>query len=114
MKIVSYGGESFITSDDAAEALLLFAAAAAINNIAEVIEVPSLRDDGRLITVSLVIGPASELIAFDVDSDFDEPDTSDSVRLLRERAATLGASSHVLHASPFESADSTSEYSDDV
>jgi hypothetical protein len=90
----------------AAEALLLFAAVAAMNK--------AIRDDGTPMSASLVIGPASELIAFCVDSPFDEPGTSESVRLLRERAALLGASSHVLHASPFETAESGSEHSDDV
>jgi len=49
-----------------------------------------------------------------IQSPYPEPDTTDSVRDLRARAALLGASSHVLHASAFETAESSSEYSDDV
>jgi hypothetical protein len=89
MKRVVYGGESFITSDDAAEALLAFAAAAAMSEVAEVVPVPAVRDDGAVVIVELVIGPSSELITYPLDSPFAEPDTRLSSAALRAHASEL-------------------------
>jgi hypothetical protein len=89
MKRVAYGGESFITSDESAEALLAFAAAAAMSDVAEVVSVAAVRDDGALVIVELVIGPSSELITYSVDSPFAEPDTRVSSAALRARASEL-------------------------
>jgi hypothetical protein len=93
MKRVAYGGESFITSDDGADALLDFAASAAMSGIAEVVSMPSLRADGQVVQVKLVIGPSSELINSPVDSLLPEPDTAEAAAMLRRRAAELGSSS---------------------
>lgn len=105
MRTVSYGGKSFTTSDDAAQALLEFAAVAAMNDIAEVVEVPSIRDDGSITVARLVIGPASELITFQVDSPYDEPDTSEAAQLLRDRAAGFGTPRRFAHGGAFHSRD---------
>jgi hypothetical protein len=94
MKRVAYGGESFITSDEAAEALLAFAAAAAMSDVAEVIPLPSVRDDGKVVVLELVIGPASELITSPVDSPFPEPDTRGPSAALRARASELISNQH--------------------
>jgi hypothetical protein len=105
MKRVAYGGESFITSDEAAEALLAFAAAAAMSEVAEVIAVPSVRDDGAMVVVELVIGPSSELITYPVDSRFAEPDTRSSTAALRARASELISSNPHATGGPIQGQD---------
>jgi hypothetical protein len=105
MRTVSYGRESFTTSDDAAQALLEFAAVAAMNDVAEVVEVPSIRADGSITVARLVIGPASELITFEVDSPYDEPDTVEAAQRLRDRAAGFGTPRRFAHGEPFPTRD---------
>lgn len=105
MRSVSYGGESFTTSDDAAQALLEFAAVAAMNDIAEVVEVPSIRADGSITVARLVIGPASELITFEVDSPYDEPDTAEAAKRLRDRAAGFGIPRRFSRGGAFQTRD---------
>jgi hypothetical protein len=92
MKRVSYGGESFITSDDGAAALLDFAASAAMSGIGEVVTLPSVLADGRVVSVSLVIGPSSELMTTPIETSYPEPDTRKAAAALRARASQLGAS----------------------
>ena len=96
MKRVAYGGESFITSDDGAAALLDFAASAAMSGVAEVVTLPSVLPDGRVVLVNLVIGPSSELITSPVETAFAEPDTVDAAADLRarDRKSTRLNSSH--------------------
>ena len=91
MRTVSYGGESFITSDDGADALLGFAAAAALNEFADVIHMPAIDENGEPIIADLVIGPSSELLVVPSDSPFDEPDTTEIAASLRRKTAQLGS-----------------------
>jgi len=105
MKRVAYGGESFITSDDGAAALLDFAASAAMSGVAEVVTLPSVLPDGRVIMVSLVIGPSSELITSPIETQFAEPDTADAAAALRARALQLGVTSSHAHGAAISGRD---------
>jgi hypothetical protein len=91
MRTVSYGGESFITSDDGADALLGFAAAAALSDFADVIHMPAIGEDGEPIIADLVVGPSSELLVVPCNSPFDEPDTTEIAATLRRMTAKLGS-----------------------
>ena len=115
MRSISYGGESFTTSDDAADALLEFAAAAAMNDFAGVVHVPALDEQGERITADLVIGPASELFVIPAHSGFAEPDTTAEVADLRAKIVELGLSRHSGRGVPFaESETDTSPISIDL
>ena len=105
MKRVAYGGESFITGNDAADALLEFATSAAMNNVAEVVRMPSVRPDGVVIVIELVIGPSSELITSPVESEFPEPDTAAEARSLRSRISALRSSSIRVQGGPIPGAE---------
>ena len=109
MRHVAYGGESFLTSDEAGEALLALAAAAAMSGIAEVVQVPSVREDGSVESVKLVVGPSSELLMSPAHSALAEPDTTDATAVLRDRAFSLGASSSHAFGAAIASADLDSE-----
>ena len=97
MKRVAYGGESFITSDEGAAALLDFAASAAMSDVAEVVALPAVLPDGQVITVNLVIGPSSELITSPIETSLAEPDTREAAAALRARALQIGKSSSPAH-----------------
>ncbi|CAN5264737.1 hypothetical protein BH09ACT1_BH09ACT1_20770 [soil metagenome] len=99
MKTIIYGGESFQTSDAAADALLQFAARLATTEKAEVVAVPAIDATGAPIIVDLVIGPASELMAVVAISPYDDPDAGALVEDLRERGVAAGAPSDAAVAS---------------
>ena len=105
MKRVAYGGESFITSDDGAAALLDFAASAAMSDVAEVVALPAVLPDGQVITVNLVIGPSSELITSPVETSLPEPDTREAAAALRSRAFQIGKSNSPAHGAAISGRD---------
>ncbi|QNE47002.1 hypothetical protein F1C58_08885 [Glaciihabitans sp. INWT7] len=105
MQRVSYGGESFITSDDGAAALLDFAASAAMSAVGEVVSLPIVLEDGRVVSVRLVIGPSSELLTTPIESSLPEPDTRDAAAALRARASQLGATSAHAFGGPISGTD---------
>jgi len=109
MRTISYGGESFTTSDAAAEALLDFAAAAAQSESADVVHVPAVAPNGELIIADLVIGPASELLVVPADVAFAEPDTAAAVQVLREKTRVLVDSRRPSYGSALPVSDGSSE-----
>ncbi len=100
-----------MTSDEAAEALLDFTAAAAISDFAAVVHLPAIDELGETITADLVIGPASEVIVTPCRSEFGEPDTTSAVADLRERISALGDSRHMI-ARPVAYLEDDSNYLD--
>lgn len=105
MQRVSYGGESFITSDEFGEALLKFTAAAAMNGVGEVVKLPTVAADGNLVVVALVVGPSSELLVSPIESAFAEPVDLGLAHELRERTAALAASSSHAHGAAIAGVD---------
>lgn len=91
MKRISYCGESFRTTNEGADALLLFVAACDHRHTSELVEMPAVRNDGRAVTVQLIVSPMSELICIPEEGRWEGPDTTDAVAHLRERALLLAA-----------------------
>ena len=90
MQEVTYAGGTFITSDEVAQALVEYAAALANADRAARVEVPAagLATGGTALTV--LVGPASQLMAEPVLSDDEEPDGSEFVREIRAEIDRLG------------------------
>lgn len=82
MKRVSYAGESFLTPDEVADALVDLTAALGRVQKAEAVELPALDDEGRSQPVRLVLGPASQILAVHEDTRYAEPDIGDTVERL--------------------------------
>jgi hypothetical protein len=61
MRIVSYSGESVVTTDRVGEAVVDYARALIAENSTDVVDIPVLFDDEEL-TASMVLGPGSQLI----------------------------------------------------
>jgi len=91
MKRVSYAGESFLTPDTVADALVDLTAALGRVQKAEAVELPALDEHGRNLAVRLVIGPASQILAVHEDTTFAEPDVGDTVERLQAKTRQTDA-----------------------
>jgi hypothetical protein len=89
MKRVTYAGETFLTTDPVANALVDYAAALGRSGKAEVVELPALDDNGEPHQVRLVIGPASQMSAVEVDTRFQDLEVGDTVARLQSLARAL-------------------------
>jgi hypothetical protein len=90
MQRIYYAGDVILTGTVIATALLSYAAALARNSESQPVTFPARRDDGSLHDVTVLIGPASQLIAESVDSEFDEVTDDALVARLGELTALLG------------------------
>jgi hypothetical protein len=89
MKRVSYAGETFLTTDAVADALVDLTAALGRSHKAEVVELPAVDSNGEARPVRLVIGPASQISAVHAETGYEEPDTGDTVDRLQSRVRIL-------------------------
>jgi hypothetical protein len=89
MKRVSYCGESFLTTDGAADALMELVVAFPGGHDSELLELPAVNTNGDEMVVQVLVGPGSELISIPEQSTAGEPDTVETVAYLRGRARTL-------------------------
>jgi hypothetical protein len=102
MRIVSYSGESVVTTDGVGEAVVDYARALIADHSADVVDIPILFEDGEL-TASLVLGPASQLIvvpAHEVDVEL-----RDEMTIARLRAKTAALGPHTVVPSESETPD---------
>jgi hypothetical protein len=89
MRIVSYSGESVVTTDRVGDAVVDYARALIADHSADVVDIPVLFDDEELVA-SMVLGPASQLIvapSHDLDVELRDELT---VARLRSKTAALG------------------------
>lgn len=91
MKRISYCGESFLTTSEGADALLSFVATCDNRHNSELVEMPAVQNDGRAVTVQMIVGSMSELISIPEGGRWEGPDTTDAVAQLRDRALLLSA-----------------------
>jgi hypothetical protein len=89
MRILSYSGESVLTTNGVGEAVVDYVRALIAENSSDVIDIPVLLDDEEL-TASLVIGPSSQImVAPSRDRDVALRDELTIARI-RSRIAALG------------------------
>ncbi|RZS64316.1 hypothetical protein EV187_2696 [Agromyces ramosus] len=69
---IVYAGEEMTTGDEIAQALLKYSAALAERGSASTVEIPTLSDDGTRSTATVLVGPASQIVARPVESSFEE------------------------------------------
>jgi hypothetical protein len=72
MKVISYAGGDYMTGDDIALALLELSEGLANADASQTVGIPILHEDGSRGTATFLVGPASQIVAVDIDSDFDE------------------------------------------
>lgn len=69
MQRIFYSNDSVLTGTEITRALLEYAAALARTGSSETVNIPVRRDDGSGSRATFLLGPASELVAEDVDAD---------------------------------------------
>ncbi|NUT59153.1 MAG: hypothetical protein HOQ00_09975 [Agromyces sp.] len=89
MKIIVYAGDELLTGDEIAEALLEYGQALAQNGTASKVEIPTLEADGSRSTTTVLVGPASQIIAKRTDSDAEELRDPSVVAELKARTRAL-------------------------
>jgi hypothetical protein len=83
VKRFSYAGSQFLTGDAIAAAVFDYSAALADAGQADTIEVPILKDDGSKGIAMVLVGPASQIVASDADTGFDELEDEQAVARIR-------------------------------
>lgn len=86
MKRMSYAGGTFVTSDEVADALLHFVATVPRNRRNQVVTVPGFASDGTSTPVTLVLGPASQILSQLEVVSYTEPETSGVAEQVRAQA----------------------------
>jgi hypothetical protein len=89
VKAITYAGTEVLTGDDIAVALLEYGAALAEAGSAETVDVPIVDANGQRGTVTILVGPASQIVARDVPSAFEELVDEATVDALRLKARRL-------------------------
>jgi hypothetical protein len=89
MQRIYYTNDTLVTGTEIARALLEYAAALARSDSSQTVSIPVRRPDGSTARATLLVGPASQLVAEDLEDgeDFgDEP--RDDVLVARLKAMT--------------------------
>ncbi|GAA4267411.1 hypothetical protein [Frondihabitans peucedani] len=96
MELIHYADGSILTGSSIAKALLDYAQVLAANESAASLEIPIRQDDGSVGHATFLLGPASQIVAVTVESEFDEIVDDDLVKRLeaetdRQRGAEVSA-----------------------
>jgi hypothetical protein len=105
MKRISYCGDSFLTTDGAADALLELVVSFPHHHDTELFELPAVNSDGAEMVVQVVVGPGSELISVPEDSTAGEPDTRETVAYLCGRRRVIAVSNELTYSEAFSFAE---------
>jgi hypothetical protein len=89
MKLIHYAGDELITGDAIADAVLEYAAALARADGSVTLEIPVRFPDGRSAWATILIGPASQLVAVPHDSEYTELVDDALVAHIRDEIASL-------------------------
>ncbi|GAA2074144.1 hypothetical protein [Microbacterium hatanonis] len=84
MRCITYAGETVLTTDDVAQALVTLTAAVANDGQAEAVRIPIvIEDTGEHSEAELVIGVGNDVLSAPTDWDGEAPDFSDAAVRLR-------------------------------
>lgn len=90
MKRITYAGESVLTSDEVATALIELTAALAKRGLAEAVVIPIVTARGALgRSAELVVGQGNDVLAVPEDHDGEEPDFSAATKVLRDQTVAV-------------------------
>lgn len=97
MKILIYAGAELMTGDAIANAVLEYCAALAESEAAETLDIPVLEPDGTIRHARLLLGPASQIVAKDVETGHPEVEDAQVMERLSTRTQ---AQRPVIHVKP--------------
>lgn len=86
MKTITYAGDSLVTGDEIAHAVMEYARVLANLGRADTVDIPARGDDGHTVMTTMLIGPASQIVAGQSDGTEDELRDDDVVAELKRRA----------------------------
>jgi hypothetical protein len=86
MKRILYASGEFFTDDAVAVAVMDYASVLAIVNSADVVTIPGIDDRGIPREISLIIGPASQIMAMGSDEPDVDLDVGEALADLRRRS----------------------------
>lgn len=91
MKKIIYAGSELLTGDSIAVAVLEYSRSLAEADAAETIEIPIRASDGSDSTATILVGPASQIVAVDYHDHDDRPelDAPEVVERLQHKARQL-------------------------
>lgn len=99
MKSIHYVGDTLVTGDAIADAIVHYAEALARKETSAAVDVPIRLPDGSIEQASLLLGPASQIVAVHDESGFEEIVDEELVARLRRASAALGDTRAVPEAS---------------
>jgi hypothetical protein len=74
MRCITYAGETLVTTDPIAAALVELTAALAKAGQAEAVVIPIIMDDGEIGEASLIVGAGNDVLSVPTDWEGEEPD----------------------------------------
>jgi hypothetical protein len=86
MKRILYAGGEFFTDDAVARALMDYASVLAIIDSADVVTVPGIDDRNKIREITLIMGPASQILSMGCDEPAAAMDTDAAIADLVGRA----------------------------
>lgn len=89
MDRITYAGDSILTGSAIAHALIDYAQALAQVGSSGTVRIPTLEEDGRIGHAEILVGPASQLVAVAVATDFEEVTEGGLVERLTQEAERL-------------------------
>ncbi|GLJ79395.1 hypothetical protein [Microbacterium imperiale] len=105
MRRITYAGDTVITTDDVAEALVELTAAVANNGRAQAVRIPIVvEESGQHDEAELVIGVGNDVLSAPVEWDEDEPDFREGADELRAHESFPGRAAPGDHLSIVEDA----------
>jgi len=100
MRRIRYSGDTVLLGDEAADALMDYAARLARDDSAVSLAIRAIDDRGVENAVDILVGPATMMTATHVESDLPEPDNSAMVAELARRFSLLDAPPPVQASEP--------------
>ncbi|WIB77965.1 hypothetical protein DEJ28_02385 [Curtobacterium sp. MCPF17_002] len=89
MKRIIYAGGILVTGTSLADAVLRYAEVLAPHSLADTVEISVIGDAGAVETVSLVVGPASQLVAQEHVWEGAELEDAQALAVLQDRILAL-------------------------
>jgi hypothetical protein len=103
MREISYADQHFVTSDLIAERVLRYAKLMGRVGTDDVIGIPAVTDDGTIYQVEVLIGPASQITAVEVqDAQTEFPNEGEVIDDLDGRIASLAPQRAMMTEGPGE------------
>jgi hypothetical protein len=101
MQVVTYWGKPLMVGNDAATALMAYAASLATTGNADSVTLTGIGEDGDEVDATMLVGQGCPLIAESTRSGFPEPDNAHVTADIRSRTSRLSDPEPIPHEDPW-------------